>query len=238
MRLKLSEQQSDPFATQATADDDPFAVTPPSTPEAEVQAAPVEAAPDPNIPVVDREGAVVQPASAEPTPDPVPEPVVEQPPAPAPTPDPVPDPQPEPTPAPERPVEPAPQPEPAPAPEPTPTPEVSAPAADAGEANGRTGVGPRGGKGELRHYKIAYQTGPNTWEFHTLERVPEGVETVVLDGEKWMLARNNDHALRLAYAVMGSPANVTLWPVPKGAFKPKSVRPAPPKPERTRLQIG
>lgn len=217
-RLKLSEQQSDPFATQAGPSDDPFATTATApSPADEIAATPTEGS-DPDIPVVNREGEEVAASDAAPT--------VEQ----------------------EQPAET--QQEPQEAPEPS---EEAAPQGDAAEApqeaqeapqqpqesNGRTAVGPRGGKGELRYYKIAYQTGPSSWEFHTLDTVPEGVETEIVEGEKWVKARNNEHALRLGYAVLGAPQDgVTVWPVPKGAYKPKRVKPAPPKPERTRLVIG
>jgi hypothetical protein len=39
--------------------------------------------------------------------------------------------------------------------------------------------------------------------------------------------------------VLGQPVEgAMVWPAPEGAFKPKKVKPAAPKPERTRLEIS
>lgn len=137
--------------------------------------------------------------------------------------------------------------------------------------------GPRGGKGELRHYKLLYLSGPGTWTQCDLAKVPKDIGVVVclvapdkeltdlaekkaklanstgetaarltgeidslekLHKELWFEARNNEHANRLGYAIMGAPkAGVYIFPVPRGAWKPKHVKPAPPAPEKVRVQI-
>jgi hypothetical protein len=102
-------------------------------------------------------------------------------------------------------------------------------------------TGPRGGKGEMRYYKVLYQTGPKQWTEFDLAGVGDPLKQHITtqDGEAWLLARNNEHAVRLAFAVVGSPEQgATVFPVPKGAYKPKRVKPAAPKPERTRLEIS
>lgn len=107
-----------------------------------------------------------------------------------------------------------------------------------GASEGATG--PRGGKGELRQYKLLYQTGEAQWTQFPLDPSAEGQSEFVklVDGEPWMMARNNDHAKRIAFQLLGRPAQgVFLFPVPKGAWKPSRVKPAPPRPERERLVI-
>jgi hypothetical protein len=211
-------EASDPFATQDPADQaDPFADSPEpdmSDPAAEIEAeAPVEepTVEEPTVepPVVDREGEPVAPPEAN----------VEV----------------EGTAQPDPPVE-----EPPAAPQST----VEAPQ-EPGEppAQPKTqnGPGPRGGKGTMRHYKILFQTGPRQWTEHPLEgELPEGVKVHTdAKGERWIEARNNDHATRVAYVVLGQPVEgAMVWPAPEGAFKPKKVKPAAPKPERTRLEIS
>jgi hypothetical protein len=207
-RLQLSDQQSDPFATQGSSSEDPFASE--------------------GIQTVDREGQPVAPSVPEDqTPEPGPAPESSEPVDPSVVAAPVP------------PENAAPASEPEEAQEGAQAPVEPETEADTAPATQTASTGPRGGKGELRHYKIAYQTGPTTWEFHKLDKVPQGIDTETVDGELWVRARNNEHALRLGFAIVGAPGEgATVWPVPKGAFKPKRVAPAPPKPERTRLVIG
>lgn len=247
-------EASDPFATAAPGGaiaDDPFA-----DPPAGDIAAEIEAEPTGDIPQVDREGHPVEaPAPAEGAdPAAAAAPVVdedEQPVAPPQTPAPAQAPvesasdhmageapaQPaaEPAEAPQEPAE-----EPA-APEPAPEPAAAEPEGDAPEpASPANGTGSRGGKGEMRHYKCLYQTGAKQWtEFPLDGELPEGLKVVNVEGEAYYEARNNDHATRIAYALLGTPQEgATVWPVPRGAFKPKRVKPAPPKPESTRLVIS
>lgn len=225
----MSEQQSDPFATQGP---DPFA-TATSSPAEEIEATEPDRE---QIPVVNREGQpVAQQESTPPSSTPA-DPAVTPADAPQENDQPATAPQ-EPQEAPQTPEEASQQGEAPDEPQDAPDGPQEGEATVA-EANGRA-VGPRGGKGELRYYKIAYQTGPTSWEFHRLDSVPEGIDVETVDGERWIRARNNEHALRLGFQVVGSPQEgVTVWPVPKGAYKPKPVRPAPPRPERTRLVIG
>lgn len=116
------------------------------------------------------------------------------------------------------------------------------PAEPTGAAGGEetATTGPRGGKGEMRFYKLLYLTGESQWTEHKLDpQHPEHGEYIALiDGEPWMKARNNDHAKRIGYTLLGRPKDgVRLFPVPKGAWKPSTVKPAPPKPERESLVI-
>lgn len=61
----------------------------------------------------------------------------------------------------------------------------------------------------------------------------------VLHKELWFEARNNEHANRLGFAIMGRPkGGAMIFPVPRGAWKPKSVKPAPPRPDRERVVIS
>lgn len=252
---------TDPFATEAVppgfppAADDPFADTPPAADEIAAEA-PTADAPAGDIPVVDREGAPVAPGPldalvGEQAPPPAEEPPA-APEAPA-APSEVPEAPAEPPVAPEAPAEaPVPHQEPpaTPATQPTttegaesaPGPEEAAAAAAAATAPADTppADAPKAkAKGEMRHYKVLYRTGPTTWEEHPLTDVPQGVSVVEVEGEKWIEARNNDHATRIAFAVLGSPQEgAEVWPAPRGAFKPKKVNPAPPAPERTRLVIS
>lgn len=106
-------------------------------------------------------------------------------------------------------------------------------------SNGRTG--PRGGKGDMRHYKLLYQTGPLQWTEFDLTTVPDdaGIQVVKVDEEQWFEARNNEHANRLGFTIVGRPKEgARIFPVPRGAYKPKRVAPAPPKPERERVVIS
>lgn len=167
-------------------------------------------------PIVDREGEVVAPGPLATTPED--EPAAE----------------------PEAPVEP-PQATPA---EPAPAP---APAA-AAVPPPRTGAKPPD-----RHYKLLYQTGedPVTWTEFDLSSVPDNIGVTIVTlaedvkegeparSEQWILARNNEHANKLAFAMLGRPAGgVRAFPVPRGGWKPKMIKPAAPKPERERLEIS
>jgi hypothetical protein len=126
------------------------------------------------------------------------------------------------------------------------------PASPAGQGQGTgtgrrrqgQGAGARGGTPQLRYYKLLYATGPKTWTEHELKfdkgKEPAGVTIKTDDqGERWMECRNNEHALKVAFAILGNPADgVTIFPCPAGAYKPKRVKPKPPAPERTRLDIS
>jgi hypothetical protein len=220
--------ESDPFA-QAVEDpgapaDDPFAdaaMEPEigDDPAQEVAAEPTPA-PDTAPPIVDREGNPVEPGTpGPPEPTPVPEP----------TPDPVGPPEPEQPPAAAE------------------TPQGGQPTQE-DQNTGNAPTSPQqeeqAGKSPMRQYKILYQTADNQWTEVVLDaaKAPEGVSVVEVPdvpGEKWVEARNNDHALRLGFVLLNRPSNgVTIFPVPRGAYKPKRVKPATPKPERERLEIG
>lgn len=209
---------SDPFADTGSGEPDPFA----------------EEAPD------DLPPAAEEPRPAEPPPPPAPEQ-----PAPSPAESPVvaPDAPAEPPAAPAEPPEaPAAPPEAPTAPEaPTPPP-VAAPAeGDQGDdANEPEARGPRGGKSSLRDYKILFQTAPDTWTEVKLDpaNAPDGVSVKVKDGDSWVEARNNEHAMRLGFILLDRPDNgVTILPVPRGGWKAKRVQKAAPRPERERLEI-
>jgi hypothetical protein len=256
----LSEQQpqtqpveDDPFAAPA---EDPFAESseqgaPPSEappPAAEAPAEPTPPAEAP--PIVDREGAPVQgpldtaPEDHEPPPqpDPTPDPDAgsQQPAQEAPQPPQ--EPQAPPPAAPEPPAAEAPQEEPAappppPAPEPTPQPPADPAAQGTPDSNGDGGDEK---KSTVRHYVVLYQTGPTTFEVAKLldaDGQPKHA-VVVMDGQAYLEARNNEHAYKLAFHILGSPKEgATLWPIPKASYRPRRVQPAPPQPERERLTI-
>jgi hypothetical protein len=223
-------EAADPFADAAPAaeiEDDPFA-------QAD---APATAEP----PVVDREGQQV------PAEQPVP-PVEDPAQAPAAPPAEQP-PEPPAAPAPEPPAAPAPAPDPAPEPPAAPAAPQEAPqqpqegqqgeAPAAAEAAEEPPAAEGSSDKQIRHYKVMFQTAQNQWTEASLDEPPEGVKVVTIDGLKFMEARNNEHALKLAYAVIGAPREgATIWPVPRGGFKPKRVKPAAPKPERERLEIS
>lgn len=240
--MEASEVTNDPFAAAApgAVADDPFADP---APGGEDIAAEVAATPTGDLPVVDREGApVAPPAPAEgedpaagapavvnedetPLAAPVPAQSVEQ--------DAARDAgQSSAVPAQEPPVEPSQAPQ---APQEAPQPAAQPAAADGGGM--AEAAKP---KGEMRHYKCLQQTADKQWtEFALSGELPEGVKVVSIDGEPFFEARNQDHATRICYALLGTPTEgTTVWPVPKGAFKPKRVKPAPPSPERTRLVIS
>jgi outer membrane biosynthesis protein TonB len=240
--------QSDPFAT-SVVDEDPFA-----EPTPDPQPEPADAPPEQAPPVVDREG---QPA---PTPDPAPEPVAsaeapavqepETPQAPqeapqAPPQTPVAPPEPPATPAPAETPSPAEPQEPeTEVPEGSPTPEApgqtAAEAPDVPEAQ-PDAQGPRGGKAQMRYYKVLMQTERD--QFTLIKLVNEDGtakdHVVSVNGELYLEARNNEHAYKLAYHVVGRPSNgARVWPVPKASYRPRMVKPKPPEPERERLSIS
>lgn len=228
-------EAADPFADSAPGaeiEDDPFAQADEAAtaepPTVNREGAPVEAAAPPETPVP----AVEDPATPAPAEAPAEAPAapVEQPPAPEP---------------PAAPAAPAPAPAEAPA-APAPAPEQpAAPAAPAPAEEGDQGEAPPAAEAaadndkQIRHYKPMYQTGEKQWTEATLDNPPEGVTVVTIDGEQFIEARNNEHALRLSYAVIGSPREgASIWPVPRGGYKPKRVKPAAPRPERERLEIS
>lgn len=91
---------------------------------------------------------------------------------------------------------------------------------------------------QTRFYKLLYQTGETGWNEADLSSAPADQKKVI-DGEEFLVARNNDHARRLAFNILGRPeAGVTVNPIAKASWKPKRVRVAPPKPDRERLEIG
>lgn len=235
-----------------------------------------EAPPTADLPIVDKEGDPVAPPAAQ-EPAPAPEPVQEAPEPPA---------------APQEPVQAPPAAETAAPPQPAtapPAPPVQPPAqpttgpADAAPAPATTPAAPhetrpRGGKGEMRYYKLLYMSGPDQWTQCDLSKVDPESGVVVckvapqkelediaekntamkdakgdalaklqsevrsltaLHQELWFEARNNEHANRLGFTIMGRPKDGALiFPVPRGAWKPKNVKPAPPKPERERVVIS
>jgi hypothetical protein len=218
----------DPFADAApggpAVEDDPFAGVE-SDPAAEVAQEPVAAEGEP--PVVDREGVPAEAAQEAPAAPAQPEAAPAQAEAPA---------APAQAPVPPAEVDPERQPPAEPGGD---APGAQAAAAPAGDGSQPPAQDEVKKKGEMRHYKVLYQTADKQWAEHPLDQVPEGVNVVTLDGERWVEARNNDHMTRIAFTILGSPQDgVTVWPVPKGAYKPKRVKPAPPAPERTRLNIS
>lgn len=257
--------QIDPFAGQG--DDDPFASTVTTDPAAEVEATdPAAEAPGGDIPVVDREG---QPAEASALADQLdpPTPPTQQAPEEIETAYEAKDAE-QPAPpveeaqeaaqaaqegdgAPEQPEEP--QTPPVVAGEGQGSPADAQEASEGAQAPSETpetpkdpsavpATGPRGGKGEMRRYKLLYQTAARQWTEYDLSTVdgPKlGVTIVTENGEPWMLARNNEHANRIAFAVLGRPKDgVFAFPVPRGAWKPKRIKPKPPEPARERLDIS
>lgn len=127
-------------------------------------------------------------------------------------------------------------------------PAATAQAEEQGEANGNSGAPEGLGKSPVRYYKVLYQTGEKQWTEADLKKAKDGntsvsANIVTLEGEDsgelWLAARNNEHAVRLSWAILGTPKEgVTTMPVPKGAWKPKRIAPAPPQPERERLVIS
>jgi hypothetical protein len=96
-------------------------------------------------------------------------------------------------------------------------------------------------KGETRLYKLLYQSGPTTWEEADLAKVDDSLKQYVEkdDGELFLKSRNNDHARRIAWAIMGRPEQgVTVELVARTSWKPKRLSTAPPEPTRERLVIS
>lgn len=86
------------------------------------------------------------------------------------------------------------------------------------------------GKSPMRQYHILYRTGEKEWT--EAEWDVEGTPTRVVQ------ARNNEHALRLAFTILGSPEHgVEVLPVPVSGFKPKRLKPKAVVP-RTALDIS
>lgn len=87
------------------------------------------------------------------------------------------------------------------------------------------------GTSPMRQYHILYQTGPNQWT--EAEWAGDGGGKT-----KIVQARNNDHALRQAFVILGQPKEgVTVLPVPVSGFKPKRLKPKEVVP-RTALDIS
>lgn len=214
----------DPFAGTAAASDDPFAETAPDP----APAAPTEAVEAP--PVVDREGARVPDtataagrakAAEEGAQPPVETPAAES-------------------------TEPEPQPPveaPATAAEgeggDEPPQDPPAPAATADEGGSEPEPEPEPAAKQVRLYKLLYQTSQTTWEESD---IPDEYAEVVPDEkhgpQRFLKARNNDHARRLAFSIHGRPdAGITIVPVPASSWKPRRVKAAPPRPERERLVV-
>lgn len=112
------------------------------------------------------------------------------------------------------------------------------------EGDGEEEKEPSGPKTPIRYYRLMYQTADNQWTEVDVSNVRDlGVETETtrekgLGQVTWIKARNNDHALRIAWVILGRPAEgVRAWPVPRGSFKPKLLRPKPPQPARESLEI-
>jgi hypothetical protein len=102
-------------------------------------------------------------------------------------------------------------------------------------------------KGELRLYKLLYQSGPGQWQEADLAKVPADLKQYVGKDPKdtankdglFIKARNNDHARRLAFSIMGRPADgVTVELVARTSWKPVRLAVAPPEPSRERLVIS
>lgn len=230
----------DPFETPAAGD--PFEeaqATPPADAgeplEPTTDPAAAEAIPAEDIPVVDREGQpVVQDdssAAAEPDAPAAPEAEAAA--------------QPE---APAQPAESAQEAE--SAPEAAPEPQASGdgaqeppqPPAANGAQDGEQGGGeeettaPASGK-QIRLYKLLYQTADGQWTEADMSTADEQYKEVQ-DGETWLKARNNEHALKIGFHILNRPqGGVTIAPVARSSWKPKRVGVAPPRPERERLVI-
>lgn len=102
-------------------------------------------------------------------------------------------------------------------------------------------------KGELRLYKLLYQTGPDQWTEADLSSVAADLKKYVGKDPKdkankdglFLKARNNDHARRLAFAALGRPeAGATVELVARTSWKPVRLSVAPPEPSRERLVIS
>jgi len=259
----FAETTADPFA-DAPAEQ----VPPPPTPEPPTAEAPPPPDAPPataveEIPTVDREGAPVAPGPLPTTAE-----DQEPPPAPDPTPDPdAGSQQPQvthadkgleqnadqmaPTEAAQAPQAPAEAPAQAPEPPAPPAaqepqvpeaPQTQPPAPDpAASTSGEPESNGEGKKSNTRFYVVLYQTGPDQFTVAKLldEKGDRKHGVVDVDGKPYLEARNNEHAYKLAFHILGSPKDgVTLWPIPKASYRPRVVKPAPPSPERERLVIS
>jgi ATP-dependent exoDNAse (exonuclease V) beta subunit len=106
---------------------------------------------------------------------------------------------------------------------------------------------PAAEKGELRLYKLLYQSGPGQWTEADLSKVAADLKQYIGKDPKdkenkdglFIKARNNDHARRLAFSIMGRPADgVTVELVARTSWKPVRLAVAPPEPSRERLVIS
>ncbi len=206
----------DPFATQGGDDGDPFAdseVASEIPPEVPVSTEAI-------APVVDREGQPVgvEPEDAE---------HVEVPVEGTPVPDVADD-------APAR-VEPEEGAEPKPV--------VAPPAPQEGAEEPKPRGRPRkdGADRSTRLYKVLCQTGERQWTEIDLGPIladkDSGVEVTTQDGETWIVAHNNNQALRIGFGLLGSPQEgATILAAPKGLYNPKRIKPKV-VPERQALEI-
>lgn len=232
--------EGDPFAAGQPEGGDPFAQSDPTSfgesdlaeeiAADDVSEAPAQEAAEP--PLVNREGAAVQKTET-----PVPAPVAaavaaqaaEAAQAPAEAPAPAPD-----------------QEAPQAAPAAQEAPPAPAPATEAASGSGTPPAAPPAqpqtdaAKGELRRYQVLYQTAPAQWtEADLADAESKEISTVTEDGVTWLLARNADHARRLAWTLLNRPeGGVTVNAVAQSSWKPKRIRPATPKPDRERLEIS
>lgn len=99
-------------------------------------------------------------------------------------------------------------------PEAAPDPPAAAEAAQGGAGDGGDGDKP---KSPMRRYRLLYQTGEMDWREAEWEE--NGQKTRIVE------ARNNDHALRLAFSILKEPDDgVTVLPVPDSSFKPRRLK--------------
>jgi hypothetical protein len=250
----FAETQADPFADSSTAEAPPQEPPPePSPPQPEPPApeptpeptpepqpdAPAEPTPEPSpdIPQVDREGQPVSSGPLATTEEDASAAAPEEPPAEQPADQMAPV---EAVEQPQAPAEAPPQPETPAAPEPQQQAPPAAP--DQAPSNGTQAESNSDGPKSIRHYKLLYATGPTSFEVAPLtdgDGKAKEEYVKLIEGEHYLEARNNEHAYKLAFHLMGAPREgVTLWPVPKASYRPRKVSPAPPAPERERLVIS
>lgn len=216
----------DPFQTGVgtPATDDPFEGG--TTSEAEVadevaatEPVPADAPPAADIPVVDKEGEPVeQPPVEAPAPEatePVEQPPVEPQPA-------EPAPQGASAPVEAAPAAEEPQAQPEEAPVADEQPAAQQPAAEEPPAAQQE---TQADKGTLRGYKLLHQTGEGTWAESKLDTLKAEEKVKADDGEELMLARNNDHARRLAFKAHGQPSEgVTVAIIARTSWKPRRLK--------------
>lgn len=103
-----------------------------------------------------------------------------------------------------------------------PTPDPAPEPAAAGGGADAPADAPAEPKSPMRRYRILYQTAPDQWteaEWDETEGKGKAKKTRICH------ARNNEHALRLAFGILGEPENgVTVLPVPDSGFKPKRLK--------------